>query len=297
VIRVGTRSSPLALAQAGWVASRLEHAELVEITTDGDRGEREQDKSRWTSALERALLDGRIDIAVHSAKDVPTELTPGTAIVAVPRREDPRDAICGAPSLEALPAGARVGTSSLRRAAQVRALRGDVEIVELRGNVDTRLRKLAAGEADAIILAAAGLWRLNLADAIGGILVELVPAPGQGALIVQGRRDDELVRRLQVSVGNSAAGVLGAERGLARALRASCDTPIGALADALDADGHPVPGGDVRLRGWIGLPDGSQWIADQLIGDPEEVGLEMAERMLAAGAGELLERAQEMAGA
>jgi hydroxymethylbilane synthase len=297
VIRVGTRSSPLALAQAGWVASRLEHAELVEITTDGDRGEREQDKSRWTSALERALLDGRIDIAVHSAKDVPTELTPGTAIVAVPRREDPRDAICGAPSLEALPAGARVGTSSLRRAAQVRALRGDVEIVELRGNVDTRLRKLAAGEADAIILAAAGLRRLNLADAIGGILVELVPAPGQGALIVQGRRDDELVRRLQVSVGNSAAGVLGAERGLARALRASCDTPIGALADALDADGHPVPGGDVRLRGWIGLPDGSQWIADQLIGDPAEVGLEMAERMLAAGAGELLERAQEMAGA
>ncbi len=297
MIRVGTRSSPLALAQAGWVASRLEHAELVEITTDGDRGEREQDKSRWTSALERALLDGRIDIAVHSAKDVPTELTPGTAIVAVPRREDPRDAICGAPSLEALPAGARVGTSSLRRAAQVRALRGDVEIVELRGNVDTRLRKLAAGEADAIILAAAGLRRLNLADAIGGILVELVPAPGQGALIVQGRRDDELVRRLQVSVGNSAAGVLGAERGLARALRASCDTPIGALADALDADGHPVPGGDVRLRGWIGLPDGSQWIADQLIGDPAEVGLEMAERMLAAGAGELLERAQEMAGA
>ncbi len=301
MIRVGTRSSALALAQARWVASRLEDAELVpelvEITTAGDRGELEQDKSRWTSELERALLDGRIDIAVHSAKDVPTELTPGTTIVAVPRREDPRDAICGAPSLESLPAGARVGTSSLRRAAQVRAVRDDLEIVELRGNVDTRLRKLAAGEADALILAAAGLRRLRLEDAIGGMLDGLVPAPGQGALIVQGRRDDELARHLQVSVGNAAADALTAERELARALGASCTTPIGALADRLDGDGEALAPGDVRLRGWIGLPDGSEWIADQLIGEPREVGRNMAERMLSCGAGELLERAQEMAGA
>ncbi len=295
MIRVGTRASALALAQAGWVASRIKDAELVEITTAGDRGEREQDKSRWISELERALLEGRIDIAVHSAKDVPTELTAGTTILAVPRREDPRDAICGSPSLDALPAGARIGTSSLRRAAQVRALRSDLEIAELRGNVDTRLRKLAAGEADAIILAVAGLERLGLTDAIGGTLDGLLPAPGQGALILQGRRDDELARELQASVGNAAADALRAERELARALGASCNTPIGALADALDGDGQPLPDGDVHLRGWVGLPDGSRWIADELVGAPDQVGLQMAGRMLAAGAQELLQQSEEMA--
>jgi len=297
VIRVGTRASALALAQARWVASRLKDAELIEITTAGDRGEHQEDKSRWTSELERALVDGRIDIAVHSAKDVPIELGPGTAIVAVPRREDPRDAICGAASLEALPAGARVGTSSVRRAAQVRALRDDLEIVELHGNVDTRLAKLEAGEADAIILAVAGLKRLGRDDAMGGILDELVPAPGQGALIVQGRSDDELARHLQVNVGNAAAHTLTAERALAAALGASCNTPIGALAAPLGGDGKPLLHGDVRLRGWVGLPDGSQWIADDLVGQPEEVGQEMADRMIAAGAGDLLAEAEQIAAA
>ena len=162
VIRLGTRGSALALAQARWVAARLgDEAELVEITTAGDLARDIGDKSRWTGALERALLGGEIDVAVHSAKDVPIELAAGTAVVAVPEREDPRDVLVGAPALEALPAGARVGTSALRRRAQVLAVRPDLDVVEIRGNVDTRLRKLAAGEVDALVLAAAGLVRLG----------------------------------------------------------------------------------------------------------------------------------------
>src|SRR5438105_7963208 len=142
-MRIGTRGSALALAQAGWVAERLgSDAELVTVTTSGDRGTAIGDKSRWVSELERALLDGEIDLAVHSAKDVPAELADGLELVAIPERADARDAICGAPSLAALAKGARVGTSSLRRAAQLRAARSDLDIVAVRGNVDTRLRKL-----------------------------------------------------------------------------------------------------------------------------------------------------------
>jgi hydroxymethylbilane synthase len=294
LIRIGTRGSALALMQAHWVASRIDDAELVQITTAGDRGELTEDKSRWTSEIERALLEGESDIAVHSAKDVPIELAAGTTIVAVPRREDARDVLCGAASLRALAEGARVGTSSLRRAAQLRALRKDLQIVELHGNVDTRLRKLADGEADVIVLAAAGLNRLGRAAAVGAVLDELIPAPGQGALIVQGRDGDQLARRLQVKLGNGGAAALTAERTLARVLGASCNTPLGALAD--HGDGAQQLGeGDVRLRGWVGTPDGSSWIADEVIGSPEEAGMEMAERMLDAGAGEILEQAEEMA--
>src|SRR5437764_3620031 len=138
VIRIGTRGSALALAQARWVAERIgENTELVTITTAGDRGEDASDKSRWVSALERALLDREIDVAVHSAKDVPAELANGLELVAIPERADPRDAICGAPSLDALPSSARVGTSSLRRAAQLRAARPDLDVADVRGNVDT----------------------------------------------------------------------------------------------------------------------------------------------------------------
>ena len=191
LMRVGTRASALALAQARWVADRLRRAgddvEIVEITTLGDRGAPVQDKSRWVSELERALLDDRIDVAVHSAKDVPTELEEGLELVAVPERADARDAICGASELDALPRGARVGTSSLRRTAQIRALRDDLEVVSLRGNVDTRLRKLAAGEADALVLALAGLQRLGRADEAGGVIAEFVPAAGQGALALEAR--------------------------------------------------------------------------------------------------------------
>jgi len=294
LIRIGTRASALALAQARWVASRMDDAELVEIATAGDRGEPTEDKSRWTSEIERALLEGEIDIAVHSAKDVPIELAPGTTIVAVPRREDPRDVLCGAHSLRALPQGARVGTSSLRRAAQLRAQRQDLQIVELRGNVDTRLRKLDQGQADVIVLAAAGLNRLGRADAVGAVLDELIPAPGQGALIVQGRDGDQIARHLQVKLGNAGAPALMAERTLARGLGASCHTPLGALADHGDG-GRLLPEGDVRLRGWVGLPDGSSWIADEVVGSPQEAGMEMADRMLDAGADRILEQAEEMA--
>ena len=184
-MRIGTRGSALALAQAESVASRIEgEAELVAITTSGDRGRARGDKSRWVSELERALLEDRIDVAVHSAQDVPAELADGLELVAITTRADPRDAICGVPSLAALSPGARVGTSSLRRHAQIRAVRDDVEVVSVRGNVDTRLRKLADGEIDALVLALAGLERLGRASEIGATLDELVPAAGQGALAI-----------------------------------------------------------------------------------------------------------------
>jgi hydroxymethylbilane synthase len=295
VIRIGTRGSALALAQANavesWLAPLDEH-EIVVITTAGDRGEAVGDKARWTSELERALLAGEIDLAVHSAKDVPGELADGTVIAWIPDREDARDVICGVPSLAELAPGARVGTSSLRRASQLRALRDDLEIVELRGNVDTRLRKLAAGELGAIVLAAAGLKRLGRGREIGGYLDELLPAPGQGALIVQGRTDNPLT---SLPARGAAERYVAAERALAHALGASCNTPLGALAD-LGGD-RPHRGNSLRLRGWVGLPDGSHWIADELSGPSDDIGAQMAERMVAAGARELLQRAEEMAGA
>jgi hydroxymethylbilane synthase len=291
VIRIGTRGSALALAQANWVAAMLANAELVTIPTSGDRGENISDKSRWTSELERALLEGEIDIAVHSAKDVPGELAEGTEIAFVPDREDPRDVICGAASLGDLRSGARVGTSSLRRAAQVRALRDDLEIVELRGNVDTRLRKLSHGDADAIIVAAAGLKRLGREDAIGGYLDDLLPAPGQGALIVQGRTGVGTLLELRHLRNSAATMAVTAERAFAHALGASCNTPIGAFADGGDGV-LPKRGTHVRLRGWVGLPDGSHWISDEFVGNPGEAGRHMAERMLAVGARELLDKAE-----
>jgi len=274
VIRLGTRGSALALAQARWVAARVgDEAELVEITTAGDLARDIGDKSRWTGALERALLDGEIDVAVHSAKDVPIDLAAGTAVAAVPVREDARDVLVGASSLDALPAGARVGTSALRRRAQVLALRPDVEVVELRGNVDTRLRKLAAGEVDALVLAAAGLARLGRDDVLGAAL-PFTPAPGQGCLLLQALEGASLP-----SVDDAAArGALEAERAVAAALGASCHTALGVHA----ADG--------RIQAWAGLPDGSEWLTDEA-GDP--AGL--AERMLAAGAADLLARAEAMA--
>ena len=188
MIRIGTRGSALALAQAAWVAERLPgDTELVTITTAGDRGADQADKSRWVSELERALLAEQIDLAVHSAKDVPAELAEGLTLVAIPERADPSDVICGAQSLASLGAGARVGTSSLRRTAQIRADRDDLEVVSVRGNVDTRLRRLAEGSFDALVLAAAGLVRLGRAGEIGGALEQLVPAAGQGALALEAR--------------------------------------------------------------------------------------------------------------
>jgi hydroxymethylbilane synthase len=275
LIRVGTRGSALALAQASWAAERLgQPYELVTINASGPVG----DKSRWVSALERALLDGEIDVAVHSAKDVPAELADGLSLVAIPPREDPRDAICGAASLSALSPGARVGTSSLRRAAQIRAAREDVEVVEVRGNVDTRLRKLADGECHALVLAVAGLARLGRMDAVGGILDELVPAAGQGALAVEARPGTVSVSGL-VDVG--ATTCVMAERELTRALGASCNTPVGAHARVVD-------GGELELTGWVGRPDGSEWIRDCVRGASSGLGGLVADRLLSAGAAELL---------
>jgi hydroxymethylbilane synthase len=289
VIRVGTRGSALALAQAAWVGERLGSAyELVTVTTLGDRGAAVGDKSRWVSALEQSLLEDAIDLAVHSAKDVPADLAGGLELVAFPARASAVDAICGAPGLAALPAGARVGTSSLRRAAQIRAARDDLTVVDVRGNVDTRLAKLARGECDALVLAYAGLERLGREDAAGGVLDELVPAAGQGALALEA-----LPGRISAS---AVAGVsdpettacVRAERDLVRALGASCNTPVGAMARGL-GDGR------VELRGWAGLPDGSAWVNDRLSGEPSSVGAEMAERMLVAGAGEMLRAAERRA--
>jgi hydroxymethylbilane synthase len=288
-MRIGTRGSALALAQAGWVAQRLgDDAEIVTITTAGDRGAEIGDKSRWVSELERALGDGRIDIAVHSAKDVPTHLPDGLELVAIPERADPRDAICGAGSLAELPAGARVGTSSLRRAAQIRAARDDLEVIGVRGNVDTRLRKLAEGQFDAIVLALAGLQRLGRADEAGGVLHDLVPAAGQGALAIEARAGAVATDLLAAVSDPEATACVTVERELVAALDASCNTPVGAHARRLDDGG-------LELAAWVGLPDGSEWVSDRQTGDPGGLGRAVAQRLLSAGAAELLRRAEREA--
>jgi hydroxymethylbilane synthase len=257
---------------------------LVTITTAGDRGAAVGDKSRWVSALEQALLTGEIDIAVHSAKDVPAGLAQGLQLLAIPPRADPRDVICGAPSLASLQPGARVGTSSLRRAAQLKAAREDVEVVGIRGNVDTRLRKLADGEVDALVLAGAGLARLGRRDEAGGTLDELVPAAGQGALLIEGRPGALEPERLAAISDPEATACVIAERQLVAILGATCNTPVGAHARALEA-------GELELTAWVGLPDGSAWIGDRLRGPADGLGASVAERLLAVGAGDLLRRA------
>jgi hydroxymethylbilane synthase len=289
---------------------------IVEITTAGDlardhpasptRGPLRRgastidpgDKSRWTGALERALLAGEIDVAVHSAKDVPAELAPGTHIAAVPPRADPRDVLVGAPSVELLPPGARLGTSALRRRAQLLAIRPDLDVVELRGNVDTRLRKLADGEVDALVLAAAGLVRLGRDDDVLSAPLEgdvFVPAPGQGFLLVQARVGDEEVEGAIEAAGDlpdvASQLALETERDVASRLGASCHTAVGVHA-TLAYEG-------VVIRGFAGLPDGSEWLVDEVRSDEPDVdlaalGATLADRMLAAGAADLLARAEAM---
>jgi hydroxymethylbilane synthase len=291
MIRVGTRGSTLALVQARWVADRLgAEAKLVTVTVAGDRGAAVGDKSRWVSELEQALLDGRIDLAVHSAKDVPAELAPGLELVAIPERADARDAICGAPSLRSLAPGARVGTSSLRRTAQIRVLRPDLDVVPVRGNVDTRLRKLGEGDFDALVLALAGLKRLGLDHAADGILDDLVPAAGQGALALEARAGEGEASAMAGALTDlrdrTAWACVGAERELVRALGASCNTPVGAHAREL-ADG------ELELTAWIGLPDGRAYLCDQLRGVAGSgLGLAVAARLTATGARELLAEAE-----
>jgi hydroxymethylbilane synthase len=290
-LRIGTRGSALALAQAGWVAQRLDgEAELVPITTSGDKGP-VGDKARFVKEIEEALLAGDVDLAVHSAKDVPAELPAGLSIVGVPERADARDALCGAASLDELGEGAVVGTSSLRRRAQLLALRPDLDVRELRGNVDTRLGKLAAGDYDALVLAFAGLERLGRSGE-GSPLDELVPDAGQGCLALEARSDDEAAAEAAAGVTDAAAlTCLTAERALVAALDASCHTPVGAYAEFSG-------GGGLRLTAFVGMPDGSHWIRDSVedeAGDAAGLGRDVAERLLAAGAGELLEAAERLA--
>jgi hydroxymethylbilane synthase len=291
VIRLGTRGSALALAQARSVAERLPgEVRLVTITTSGDRGSR-ADKSRFVKEIEDALLAREVDLAVHSAKDVPGELPEGLSIVGVPDRADPRDALCGAASLDALAEGAVVGTASVRRRAQLLALRPDLEVRELRGNVDTRLRRLAEDGFDAIVLARAGLIRLDRASE-GNSLAELVPAPGQGCLLLQARADDAVAAEAAAVITDAdALTALTAERAVVTALEATCHTPIGAHARG--------EGGALRLSAFVGLPDGSHWIRDELDGDaadPAAHGREVARRLVTAGARELLAEAERAAG-
>lgn len=284
-MRIATRGSALALAQARWVAERLPgEVELVTVTTSGDRRRAVDDKREWVLEIEEALLRGDADLAVHSAKDVPVALADGCVLVAAPERADPRDVLCGAASLEALPAGARVGTVSLRRASQLLAQRPDLEIVELRGNVDTRLRKLREGEADAIVLAAAGLDRLGRRGEASCTL-DLVPAAGQGTLAIEAREGDSAAAEAVAALRDPAAEAsLACERAFVAALGADCSTPVGAYAAPAEPDG-------LLMRAYVGAPDGSAWITDALGGDdPAALGAELARRMLMAGAEEVLGR-------
>ena len=297
MIRLGTRGSALALAQAGLVAELLEdEVELVPITTSGDRrssGPPLEDKSRFVKEIEEALLAGEIDLAVHSAKDVPADLPGGLAIVGVPERADPRDALCGADSIASLPEGAALGTGSLRRRSQLLALRPDLEVRDLRGNVDTRLRRLADGDYDAIVLAVAGLERLGRAGEGSPVPVEeLLPAAGQGCLALEARADDpRAVEAAAALTDQDALTALLAERAVVGALDAGCLTPMGALAR--------VRGDRLEVSAFVGMPDGSRWIRDALeedAADPAAVGRAVAERLLSAGAAALLAEA-ERAGA
>jgi hydroxymethylbilane synthase len=278
-VKLGTRGSALALVQAHAVADALgDGTEIVEITTSGDRGIA-GDKARWIDTIEDALVSGAIDLAVHSAKDVPAAslLREGMQLAAVLAREDARDALVGAASLDVLPPGARVGTASLRRRAQLLAVRDDLDIVDLRGNVDTRLRKLREGACDALILAAAGLRRLGRAGEIGALLDPsiFVPAPGQGTLAVEGRTIPAAL------IDAEADARLRAERFVVEALAASCDTPVGVHHDG------------TALHAFVGLPDGSAWLRDSVVADdPAPL---MVARLESMGARELLARAAEMA--
>ena len=288
MLRLGTRGSRLALAQSQSVADALGGGEVVAVrSTDADPG----DKERFVRGVEQALIAGEVDLGVHSAKDLPGRRPDELRLAGVPPREDPRDAYVGAASsLAAVPSGARIGTSSLRRRSQLLALRDDLSVVDLRGNVDTRLRKLGEGEYDGIVLAAAGLRRLGREGeiAFAFALDELTPAPGQGSLAIESRRDDAESATEAARISDHDALVeLTAERAAVVALDASCQTPVGVCAR--------LDGGELSIHGYAGLPDGSEWVRDHVAGDGEQpaaLGEALAERMIAAGARDILERAE-----
>lgn len=283
LVRIGTRRSKLALTQSGMMQRAIGHAlgvadadlaeavPLVEIVTTGDRVQDVRlmeigGKALFTKEIEEALLAGRVDVAVHSMKDVPAEQPDGLCIAAVPPREDPRDAFVSEAfaSFGDLPAGARLGTASLRRQAQALALRPDLRIEMLRGNVDTRLRKLAEGEFDAILLAVSGLNRLGFESVIRERLAldDFLPAPGQGALALQTRADDRRAAWVAALDHRATALAVAAERGAMTALEGSCRTAIGAYAE--------IASGRLRLTAEMLAPDGSaRWRRAGEIGDAE----------------------------
>mgnify|MGYP002784404168 FL=1 len=298
-LRIATRRSRLALWQAEHVASRLAAVHpglvvsLVPIVTEGDRIQDRSlaavgGKGLFIKELETAMLEGVADLAVHSMKDVPGRMPPGFAIAAALERGDARDAFVSVrhESLAALPPGARVGTSSPRRECQLRRKRPDLAVVVMRGNVETRLRKLEAGECEALILAAAGLERLGLADRIRSRLApeEMLPAVGQGVVGIECVASRQDVLALVRPLEHAATRVsLDAERGFAAGLGASCRSPIAAHAT--------VEGGDLRLAGLVGSQDGTAVFADELAGpatDAARIGSELAARLVASGAGALL---------
>ncbi len=290
-IRIGTRGSRLALAQANWFRRSLETrgnvaAELVVIKTSGDRFVDQPlrdigGKGLFVKEIEQALLDGDIDCAIHSMKDLPAELAGDLILAAVPEREDPRDVLVtrdGTP-LADLPAGSRVGTSSLRRRALCLALRPDLAIEDLRGNVDTRLRKLEAGDLDAILLAAAGLNRLGIAPSGARPLDPdpFLPAIGQGALAIESR-PDEVATILAALDDPTTHTCTRAERAVMAALGGSCHTPVAAHAT--------VSGTDLVLDGVIASPDGTRVVRGREHGsatDPEPIGRKLAADLLARG--------------
>jgi hydroxymethylbilane synthase len=310
-LRIATRGSALARWQAEHVAAELRarhpdlEVELVFLKTTGDRIQDRPlsqvgGKGLFVKEIEEALLDGRADLAVHSLKDVPAELAAGLVMLATPPREDPRDALClsdalaAAPGqgLERLPPGARVGTSSLRRSAQLRALRPDLEILPLRGNVDTRLGKIGK-EIDAAVLACAGLRRLGLEHRIHHAFTsdQLLPAIGQGALGLEGRAGDEATRRRVAPLDDPTTAVaVAAERAFLARLEGGCQVPLAAHARVTD----PGPAGGERtvsLEGLIAAVDGKRVVRGTAVGRQSEaaaLGKDLAERLLAQGGDVLL---------
>ncbi|WP_407569783.1 hydroxymethylbilane synthase [Deinococcus altitudinis] len=306
-ITVGTRGSTLALAQTRWVVARLKEEwpdtdfRIQTISTKGDRSQEslssmaaKGDKGFWVKEIEDALLSSRIDIAVHSLKDLPTVQPEGLEVASIPQRVDARDVLIGKEGMKRLaelPAGARIGTSSVRRKAFLRAYRPDLNILDLRGNIDTRLGALSSGDYDAIILAAAGLIRLELRPRIDEFLEAdvMLAAPGQGALALETRSEDDLSVEVAYAIHDrNTDDRITAEREFLAGLGAGCMAPVGAHAT--------IKNGVVTLEGWVGAVDGSQVIRATTSGDVAEcadLGAELAQDMLAQGAAALIEAARE----
>jgi hydroxymethylbilane synthase len=296
-IRIGTRASALALWQARHVAERLSAAspglviELVPLTSRGDELadaplERMEGTGFFTSTLEQALLAGEIDLAVHSMKDLPTAGTSGLVIAAAPERGPVEDALCARAglTLERLPEGARIGSSSPRRTAQLRARRADLAFVSLRGNVPTRLERVARGDLDAVILARAGLERLGLLDRATEVFPTdaILPAPAQGALAIQTRDDDDRVIRAAAPLDHPATRrAVEAERAVLRALRGGCSVPVGAFAREVD--------GEIRLDAGVFDPQSGSAVRTRISGrDPQALGTRVASWLLEHGADRIL---------